>query len=36
MKFIEKHIIQESVPVPKMLEAFNIYMVKKKKSSCAY
>jgi hypothetical protein len=31
MKFIEKHIIQESVPVPKMLEAFNIYMVKKKK-----
>ncbi|KAI8882054.1 SIR2-domain-containing protein [Backusella circina FSU 941] len=26
MKFIEKHIIQESVPVPKMLEAFNIYM----------
>lgn len=29
MKFIDKYLIQESVPVPKMLEAFNIYMVKK-------
>lgn len=27
MKFIDKYLIQESVPVPKMLEAFNIYMV---------
>ncbi|KAI9357821.1 DHS-like NAD/FAD-binding domain-containing protein [Pilaira anomala] len=26
MKFIEKYLIQESIPVPKMLEAFNIYM----------
>jgi NAD-dependent histone deacetylase SIR2 len=28
MKFIEKYMIQSSVPVPKMLEAFGIYMVK--------
>ncbi|KAI7899142.1 DHS-like NAD/FAD-binding domain-containing protein [Cokeromyces recurvatus] len=26
MKFIEKYLIQQSVPVPKMLEVFNIYM----------
>ncbi|GAA5806286.1 hypothetical protein HPULCUR_011817 [Helicostylum pulchrum] len=26
MKFIEKYLIQESIPVPKMLEAFNIFM----------
>ncbi|KAG2207782.1 hypothetical protein INT46_001973 [Mucor plumbeus] len=26
MKFIEKYVIQQSVPIPKMLEAFNIYM----------
>jgi NAD-dependent histone deacetylase SIR2 len=28
MKFIEKYVIQQSVPIPKILEAFNIYMVK--------
>lgn len=27
MKFISKYVIEESVPVPKLLEAFNIYMV---------
>ncbi|KAI8646047.1 DHS-like NAD/FAD-binding domain-containing protein [Parasitella parasitica] len=26
MKFIEKYVIDQSVPIPKMLEAFNIYM----------
>ncbi|KAI8369870.1 DHS-like NAD/FAD-binding domain-containing protein, partial [Choanephora cucurbitarum] len=26
IKFIEKYIVQESVPVPKMLEAFDIFM----------
>lgn len=27
MKFLDKYMIQESIPVPKMLEAFNIFMV---------
>ncbi|KAI8091479.1 DHS-like NAD/FAD-binding domain-containing protein [Gilbertella persicaria] len=26
MKFVEKYVVQESVPVPKMLEAFDIFM----------
>lgn len=26
MKFIEKYVIEQSVPIPKLLEAFNIYM----------
>ncbi|KAI7896142.1 DHS-like NAD/FAD-binding domain-containing protein [Mucor mucedo] len=26
MKFIDKYLMQESIPVPKMLEAFDIYM----------
>ena len=28
MKFVNKYIIQASVPVPKLLQVFNIYMVK--------